>query len=86
MPDYSQVVKDHFFHPRNCGSLDDPSGIGTEGTPGGGRFMEIWVKIESGRIGDIAFKGKQSVVRVLRRRERGIWAQIKERRRSLIER
>ena len=48
--------------------------------------MEIWVKLESGRVEDIAFKTKQSVVRVLRRRERGIWAQIKERRRSLIER
>ena len=56
MPDYSQVVRDHFFHPRNCGSLEDPSGVGTEGTPGGGPFMEIYVKIDCGRVEDISFK------------------------------
>ena len=47
MPDYSEVVRDHFFRPRNCGSLDDPSGVGTEGTPGAGPFMEIYVKLGS---------------------------------------
>ena len=56
MPDYSSVVRDHFFHPRNCGSLEDPSGVGTERTPGEGPFMEISVKLVSGRVVEIAFK------------------------------
>ncbi len=56
MPDYSDVVRDHFFHPRNVGALQEPDGVGTEGTPGGGPFMVMHVKLDSGRIADISFQ------------------------------
>ena len=56
MPSYSQTVRDHFFHPRNAGALEDADAVGTQGTPGGGPFMEIYVKIREGRVMDISFQ------------------------------
>ncbi len=56
MPGYSQTVRDHFFNPRNAGALGNADAVGTEGTPGGGPFMEIYVKLSAGRLEDIAFK------------------------------
>ncbi len=47
---YSDVVKDHFFNPRNI-LLDDLSyeahGVGVVGSPACGDMMAIWVKISS---------------------------------------
>ncbi|MEK7095325.1 MAG: iron-sulfur cluster assembly scaffold protein [Patescibacteria group bacterium] len=46
---YSEVVKDHFFHPRNI-LLNEVNyvadGIGIVGSPACGDMMAIWIKID----------------------------------------
>ncbi len=45
---YSDIVRDHFFHPRNV-LLDDASyvsdGIGIVGSPACGDLMVVWIKV-----------------------------------------
>lgn len=47
---YSEIVKDHFFNPRNV-LLDDTyykaDGIGVAGSPACGDMMTVWIKIDS---------------------------------------
>ncbi|MEX2013912.1 MAG: iron-sulfur cluster assembly scaffold protein [Parcubacteria group bacterium] len=47
---YSEVVRDHFFNPRNL-LIDDAAyeadGIGIVGSPACGDMMVVWVKIDS---------------------------------------
>ena len=46
---YSEVVKDHFFHPRNI-LLDDATyeadGIGVVGSPACVDVMAVWIKVD----------------------------------------
>lgn len=46
---YSEIVKDHFFHPRNV-LLDDThykaDGIGVAGSPACGDTMIVWIKVD----------------------------------------
>ena len=46
---YSDIVKDHFFHPRNI-FLDDTEyvadGVGITGSPLCGDMMVVWVKVD----------------------------------------
>ena len=44
---YSQKVMDHFLHPRNLGSIKNPSGVGRVGNPVCGDVMELYLKIEN---------------------------------------
>ena len=53
---YSDVVREHFFHPRNVGEIADADGVGVEGRPGQGQHMVISVRLERERIAEIAFK------------------------------
>jgi NifU-like protein len=50
---YSDIVKDHFFAPRNI-LLDDASyesdGVGIVGSPACGDMMVVWIRVEDGRI------------------------------------
>ncbi|MEI6057536.1 MAG: iron-sulfur cluster assembly scaffold protein [bacterium] len=52
---YSDIVKDHFFHPRNI-LIDDADyvahGLGVVGSPACGDMMAVWIKVnkKSGRI------------------------------------
>ncbi len=46
---YSDIVKDHFFHPRNIFFDDEKymaDGIGIVGSPACGDMMSVWVKID----------------------------------------
>ncbi len=59
---YSDIVKDHFFHPRNL-LLEEPTegsydAIGEVGSPACGDMMRMWVKIDSTseRILDLKWK------------------------------
>lgn len=57
---YSDVVKDHFFHPRNL-LLDEPKeGVfdadGIVGSPACGDMMTMWVKINNDKITDLKWK------------------------------
>ena len=54
--EYNDNVKDHFFNPRNVGAMADTERTGTEGTPGSGPFMQIYVKLCGDVITDISFK------------------------------
>lgn len=55
-PDYSDVVKDHFFHPRNVGRLSSPSGSGTVGNPSCGDVMTIDIIVENSVITKAKFQ------------------------------
>ena len=59
---YSDIVKDHFFHPRNL-LLKDPrrgefNAIGVDGSMACGDIMKMWVKIEpkTERIKDVKWR------------------------------
>lgn len=59
---YSQIVKDHFFHPQNL-LLDEPSDMdfdarGTVGSPACGDVMDVWIKVdrETERLVDFKWK------------------------------
>lgn len=54
--DYTEIVKDHFFHPRNVGRLDSPSGSGTVGNPSCGDVMTIDITVEENIITDAKFQ------------------------------
>jgi len=53
---YSQKILDHFFNPRNVGTLPDADGVGQIGDPSCGDFLKVWIKVEDDRIVDIKFK------------------------------
>ncbi len=48
---YSEVVKDHFFNPRNI-LLDEKNyvadGVGVVGSPACGDMMAIWIRVDKG--------------------------------------
>jgi len=52
---YSEVVKDHFFNPRNLLKPGEEKkekwdGIGIVGSPACGDEMKVWIKVEGGKI------------------------------------
>jgi len=53
---YSEILLDHFYHPRNAGELPDADGVGTAGDPNCGDAMTIWIRVRDERIEDIRFK------------------------------
>jgi len=54
--DYSENVMDHFTNPRNVGSIEDASGVGTVGNVQCGDIMKVYLKIENDIIEDAKFK------------------------------
>ena len=53
---YSEVVMDHFMHPRNVGTIENADGIGTVGNAKCGDIMKIYLKIENDIIADVKFE------------------------------
>ncbi len=53
---YNEMVKDHFFNPRNVGEIKDADGVGTVGNPTCGDVMTIYIKVKDEKIDDIKFK------------------------------
>lgn len=51
---YSDVVRDHFFHPRNLLNDDEDlslyNGVGEVGSPACGDVMKIWIQVCEGKI------------------------------------
>ena len=47
---YSEIVKDHFFHPRNI-LIDDATyvsdGVGVVGSPACGDMMVVWIRVSA---------------------------------------
>ncbi len=53
---YSEVVMDHFMHPRNVGVIENADGIGEVGNAKCGDIMKIYLKIENDIIADVKFE------------------------------
>ena len=53
---YSEVVMDHFMHPRNVGVIENADGVGQVGNAKCGDIMKIYLKIENDIIVDVKFK------------------------------
>ena len=53
---YSEVVMDHFMHPRNVGVIENADGVGTVGNAKCGDIMKIYLKIENETIVDVKFE------------------------------
>jgi nitrogen fixation protein NifU and related proteins len=53
---YTEKVMDHFEHPRNVGTIENPDGIGKQGNPVCGDVMELAIKVNKDIIEDIKFR------------------------------
>jgi len=58
MERYSELVMEHFMHPRNVGVIEDADGVGVEGKPVCGDIMEMFTKVrpEDEFLEDIKFR------------------------------
>ena len=53
---YSEVVMDHFMHPRNVGTMEDADAVGEVGNAKCGDIMRIYLKINNDIIEDVKFE------------------------------
>ncbi len=53
---YSDVVMDHFTHPRNVGVIENADGVGEVGNAKCGDIMKIYLKIDDDTISDVKFE------------------------------
>jgi len=53
---YTDLVMDHFTHPRNVGEIEDADGVGQIGNPVCGDVMRISIAVADDRITDVKFK------------------------------
>ena len=53
---YSEIVMDHFTHPRNVGIIENADGVGQVGNAKCGDIMKIYLKIENDIIVDVKFE------------------------------
>jgi len=53
---YTEKVMDHFEHPRNVGTIENPDGLGKQGNPVCGDVMELAIKVNNDIIEDIKFR------------------------------
>lgn len=60
MPDfpYSEIVMEHFRHPRNVGRIEEPDAKAMEGSPACGDMVALYLKVDekTKRITDIKFE------------------------------
>ena len=53
---YSDVVMDHFTHPRNVGVIENADGVGEVGNAKCGDIMKMYLDIKDGVIQDVKFE------------------------------
>jgi nitrogen fixation NifU-like protein len=53
---YSDKVMNHLKNPRNVGDMENPSGAGKVENPICGDIMELYIRVEGGKISDAKFK------------------------------
>ncbi|MCL6644488.1 MAG: iron-sulfur cluster assembly scaffold protein [Dehalococcoidia bacterium] len=56
MPGYSELVRDHFEHPRNAGILEDPDGIGERANLVCGDRMTVMIRVAEGRVTEVRWQ------------------------------
>ena len=57
MWDYNKKVMEYFLHPVNAGEIENPDGVGEEGSLACGDMLKLTFKLgKDGRIADIKFK------------------------------
>ena len=57
MWEYTDKVKDHFFHPHNVGEIENPDGVGEVGSLACGDALKLTFKLDKdGKIADAKFK------------------------------
>jgi NifU-like protein len=56
MWEYTELVQEHFLHPRNVGEIENPSGVGDVGSLACGDALKLTLKVENDRIVDAKFK------------------------------
>ncbi len=50
MWEYTELVQEHFLHPRNVGEIENPSGVGDVGSLACGDALKLTLKVENDRI------------------------------------
>jgi len=55
---YSDIVLEHFRHPRNVGKIENPDGKATEGSPACGDMVSVYIKVDpkTNAIADVKFE------------------------------
>ncbi len=55
---YSDIVLEHFRHPRNVGKIENPDGKATEGSPACGDMVSVYIKVDpkDQTINDVKFE------------------------------
>ncbi len=56
MAKYSKFLMEHFQNPRNVGEIVDPDGVGTVANASCGDIMQMFIKVNGGKIIDAKFK------------------------------
>ena len=55
---YKDIILDYYRNPRNFGDLQNPDVRAKDSNPLCGDIIEMQLKINDGKVGDIRFKGK----------------------------
>jgi nitrogen fixation NifU-like protein len=55
MPQYSDVLLDHFHHPRNLGELDSANAVGDSSNQTCGDLMRLFLNIRNGTVTEAQF-------------------------------
>jgi nitrogen fixation NifU-like protein len=61
---YSELVLDHFHHPRNVGEIEPPAVVVEAVNPACGDLMKLWARVRDGVIVDVRFKAAGCVAAV----------------------
>ena len=63
---YSTIVRDHFEHPRNVGTLDTPDAIGFAENPASGATLSLHLAIKNGVIDRALFQAQGCACKIVR--------------------
>src|SRR4030065_1317558 len=56
MAKYPKSLMEHLQNPRNVGEISNPDGVGTVGNASGGDIMQMFIKVDDGKITEAKFK------------------------------
>lgn len=56
VPAYSELVIEHFEHPRNAGAVESPDGEATTSNPVCGDRMRVTIRVEDGRLAEVRWQ------------------------------